>query len=108
MTEDQREIYRKVFEESKKREQAHEKRRMQEVIKRKQEGKMHAGDYVYFQEKPKDKIAHQDKKIAHPDSMGKIHATVLLILGMIGSLIFNQWYAIWLLLLLWYFGKDKV
>ena len=49
-----------------------------------------------------------EKKYAHPDTMGKTPATILLIVGMIGSLIFKQWYLAWVMLLWWYFSKDRV
>ena len=50
----------------------------------------------------------QEEKTSHPDTMQKVPAKILLIVGMIGSLIFKQWYAIWAILLMWYFNKDRV
>ena len=63
-----------------------------------------------------DRLARERKKslnslhepMAHQDAMGKTLATILLILGMCGSLIFKQWYYVWAILLLWYFGQDRV
>jgi hypothetical protein len=108
MTEKQMEVYRKVHE-------AHqeEQRRMKEEMKQKaiqhrEEGKSHPCDYVYFREEEKNKIAHQDEKIAHPDTMRKTPATILLVIGMVGSLIFKQWYLVWVILFGWYFSKDRV
>ena len=50
----------------------------------------------------------KEKKYAHPDAMGKTEAKILLILGMVGSLIFVFWPWLWIALLSWYFGKDRV
>ena len=62
-----------------------------------------------YLEKEKEKSLNKlREQTAHPDTMGKTPATILLIVGMIGSLIFKQWYLIWAMLLLWYFGKDRV
>ena len=108
MTEEQMEVYRKVFEEDRKKRIAQEDGHKQEAIKRRAEGKSLVGDYLYLHENQKDKIAHQDEKIAHPDAMTKTQATILLIVGMIGSLIFKQWYLIWAILIWWYFGTDRV
>lgn len=80
MTKEQIAAYHKVFEEDKKR----------------------------VNNKQTPKIAHQDEKIAHVDSMDKKMALVLLIAGMIGSLIFKQWYLVWVILLWWYFSNDRV
>lgn len=85
MTEEQMNAYRKVFEEDKKR--------------RKEQNQ---------KECSQSKIAHQDEKIAHPDVMRKTPAIIWLILGMVGSLIFQQWFLAWPLLLWWYFSKDRV
>lgn len=49
-----------------------------------------------------------EKKTAHPDAVEKTPATILLIAGLVGSLIFKQWYLIWIMLLWWYFSKDRV
>lgn len=115
MTEEQMEVYRKVFAEDKKRRQEQKEKYKQEVIKRCEEGRAYSYDWQYYYEakgiipeEAKNKIAHQDEKIAHPDTMQKSSATILLIIGMIGSLIFKQWYFIWALLLLWYFSQDRV
>ena len=89
MTNEQIEVYRKVFEQDKKLRQENNK----------------PSDIIDNQ---KSKIAHQDEKIAHPDTMGKAPATILLILGMVGSLIFKQWYLIWAILFLWYFNNKRV
>lgn len=102
------EMWQKIMDEDKQRRQERREKQKQDAIKRAQEGKSLPGDYIYFQEKPKDKIAHQDDKIAHPDTMRKEPATILLIAGLVGSLIFKQWYLIWIMLLWWYFGKDRV
>lgn len=108
MTDNQREIYKRVFEKDAKRRQANENRRMREAIERRKAGKSLAGDYVYFKNNKQDKVAHQNRKIAHPDAMEKTSATILLIVGMLGSLIFKQWYLIWAVLLWWYFKTDRV
>ena len=50
----------------------------------------------------------KNKKYAHPDTMGKTEAKILLILGLVGSLIFVFWPWIWIALFSWYFGKDRV
>ena len=89
MTEEQMEVYRRVFEKDK-------------ILKQ----ETRKQDNVIDNQKPK--IAHQDEKIAHPDTMAKMPATILLIVGMIGSLIFKQWYFIWMILIWWFFSKDRV
>ena len=99
----------RVISEDKTKQQEFYEKCKQEAIKRREEGKPHPCDYVYFQkETSKDKIAHQDEQIAHPDAMRKAPATILLVIGLIGSLIFKQWYLVWALLLLWYFSKSRV
>ena len=102
------ESWHKVFEEDKKQRQEELEHRKQEALIRKDNGESLSGDYVYFKESKNSRIAHQDDKIAHPDTMRKEPATILLVIGMIGGLIFKQWYLIWALLLLWYFSKDRV
>ena len=107
--EEEREIWRKVHEDFAQQKQKDEEKRKQDAIKRREEGKSHPCDWGYFTEEDKAlKIAHQDEKIAHPDTMRKTPATILLIVGMIGSLIFKQWYLVWIILLWWYFSKDRV
>ena len=108
MTKEQIEAYKRVFEEDAKWRQEIDKKNRQEAINRQKEGMSLAGDYVYFQGEKKDEIAHQNEKIAHPDTMNKVSATILLIVGMIGSLIFKQWYFAWAILLFWYFKNDRV
>ncbi len=109
MTDKEKEIYRKVFEEDKIQRQEWYEQRKQEAIKRRAEGKSHPCDWKYFVEEDKtSKIANKDEKIAHPDTMRKEPATILLIIGLIGSLIFKQWYLVWAILLLWYFSRDRV
>lgn len=89
MTEEQLKVYRKVFEEDAKRKQECNK-----------PNNAHDNQQL--------KIAHQNDKIAHPDAMGKTPATILLVVSMIGSLIFNQWYLIWAILLIWYFSTNRI
>ena len=110
MTDEQKEAYRKVFEEDKKKSQAMYEQQKQEAIQRRENGKSHPSDWQYFieDEGKSKKIAHKDEKIAHLNTMEKVPATILLILGMIGSLIFKQWYYAWIMLLWWYFGNDRV
>lgn len=108
MTEEQMEIYRKVHEVHNAEQRRMHEQMQQEAIKRCEEGKPHPCDWKYFQDEQINKIAHQDDKIAHPDTMGKTSATILLVVGMIGSLIFRQWYLAWVILLWWYFSKDRV
>ncbi len=115
MTDEQKEIYRKVFEEDKKRRQDLEEKYKQEAIRRCDAGIARPHDWRYYYEvkgitdnDKRTKIAHQDEKIAHPDSMRKAPATILLVAGMIGSLIFKQWYLIWAILFWWYFNNDRV
>ena len=103
------EMWQNTIDKDKKWRQEMYEKRKKEAIKRAEEGNPHPCDYVYFtEEKQKNKIAHKDDKIAHPDTMRKEPATVLLIVGMIGSLIFKQWYLIWATLLWWYFSKNRV
>ena len=71
------------------------------------EYKIEYTDEYYKKEAEKEKYA-AEKKYAHPDTMDKKSAAVLLAVGMVGSLIFKQWYLVWVMLLLWYLGKDRV
>ena len=102
------ELWKQVYEKRMEEQHEVEERRKREAIKRVEEGRAKPQDYAYLQGKPKDQIAHQDDNIAHPDTMRKEPATVLLILGLLGSLIFKQWYGIWALLFWWYFSKNRV
>lgn len=109
MTEEEMKRYRSVFEADKKQRQEEWEQRRQKAVQRREEGAARPCDYIYFQdEAQKNIIAHKDDRIAHPDAMKKTPATILLVVGMLGSLIFKQWYLIWTMLLWWYFSKDRV
>lgn len=82
-------------------EQEYQKRR-EEALQRLGEGREYPWDWKYI------KNEHMPEDIAHPDTMRKEPATILLIVGMIGSLIFKQWYFAWMALLWWYFSKHRV
>ena len=64
-------------------------------------------DEYYKKEVEKAKRSAEEKT-AHPDTMEKAPATILLIAGMVGSLIFKEWYLVCVMLLWWYFSKDRV
>lgn len=93
MTDEQRNAYRKVFQENK------------QIIQAK-EGVQDA--QILSTGYKKQKVAHQDEQIAHPDTMRKIPAIILLVVVLIGSFIFEQWYFIWIIALVWYFSKKRV
>lgn len=98
-----------IYEEAKKRRQIQYELRKQTALKRKEEGQSKPGDCIYFNnETSNNNVMYKDEKIAHPDAMRKGPATALLIIGMIGSLIFKQWYLVWIILFLWYFHTDRV
>lgn len=67
---------------------------------------LYSNEYLEDQ-KHKEEI-QKNKKYAHPDTMGKTEAKILLVLGLIGSLIFVFWPWLWIMLFSWYFGKDRV
>lgn len=67
---------------------------------------IYTDEYLQKQMEKQEELKRQ--KIAHPDTMGKTPATILLIIGMCGSLIFKQWYYVWAILLWWYFSQDRV
>lgn len=73
---------------------------------RAREIRLFTDEYLKAEADKKQKFS--EEKIAHPNTMDKTPATILLIVGMIGSLIFKQWYVIWVILLMWYFSKDRV
>lgn len=62
----------------------------------------------YYQKEAEKAKRSAEQKTAHPDTMEKTPATILLIAGMVGSLIFKQWYVIWVVLLWWYFSQNRV
>ena len=67
---------------------------------------LYTKEYLEAEENKQKEI--ENKKIAHPDAMRKAPATVLLILGIIGSFIFKQWYIVTGILLIWYFSTKRV
>ena len=67
---------------------------------------LYTNEYLEAENKKQEEF--KKKKYAHPDAMRKMPATILLILGIMGSFIFKQWYLVAGLLLMWYFGTKRV
>lgn len=86
MTEEQKNVYRKVF----------------QTESKSSYGQPSSNKHL------RRRIAHQNEKIAHPNTMRRVPATILLIVALVGSLIFEQWYLIWIIALMWYFSKNRV
>lgn len=107
MTDEERENYKQAIEKNIRLRQEQENIRKKTAIKRCKEGNAYPDDWQYYYD-GKGSINEKKDKIAHPDTMRKTPATILLIVGMIGSLIFKQWYFAWIILLWWYFSKDRV
>lgn len=111
MTEQERAERLKKVEESRREREDRERKAKEykeEYYRKLVSGEMQIHTDEYLREESEKQKQSAARKTAHPDAMDKIPATILLVAGMIGSLIFKQWYLIWVVLLVWYFSRDRV